>query len=225
MTQKKQTGNRFHERVRTAKGRKRSSTLWLQRQLNDPYVREAQKHGFRARAAYKLIEMDDRFRFLKKGARVIDLGAAPGSWTQVAVARTKSTRARAHVWALDILPMDSLAGAYSIEMDFMADDAITEIETIVNGKVDVVLSDMAAPATGHKKTDHLRTMALAEAAADFALQILAPNGVFIAKLFQGGAEKELLDNLKREFTSVQHVKPKASRKESVELYVVARGKK
>jgi 23S rRNA (uridine2552-2'-O)-methyltransferase len=209
-------------RVRTAKGRPVSSTLWLRRQLNDPYVAEAKRLGYRSRAAFKLVELDDRFGLLKPGLRVLDLGAAPGGWTQVAVERVGS---KGKVLGVDILPMEAIAGATTMQHDFMAGDAPKRIEDALGGPVDVVLSDMAAPTTGHKATDHLRIVAMAEAAADFAMQVLRPGGAFLCKVFQGGTEGTLLAELKRHFAKVVHAKPKASRAESAELYVVATGYK
>lgn len=207
-------------RVKTAKRRRTSSTRWLQRQLNDPYVAEAKKLGLRSRAAFKLMQLDDRFSFLKPGQRIVDLGAAPGGWCQVAVERTKG---RGVVVGLDYVPMEPLPGVTVLELDFYDDDAPDRLKDAVGGPVDVVLSDMAAPTTGHTATDHLRIMALAEAAYDFAAQVLVPGGTFVAKLFQGGAEKSLLDPLKRDFEKVSHAKPAASRSDSAETYVVALG--
>ena len=212
-------------RVKTAKQRSLSSARWLQRQLNDPYVAEAKRRGFRSRAAFKLLQLDERFGFLKPGTRVVDLGAAPGGWTQVAVERVGggSGKAGGKVVAIDILAMEPMAGAIVLEGDFLADDAPARIRAALDGPADLVLSDMAAPTTGHAATDHLRIMALAEAAYEFAAEVLAPGGAFVAKLFQGGAERELLATLKRDFAEVKHVKPQASRAESAELYVVALG--
>lgn len=207
-------------RVKTAKQRSLSSARWLQRQLNDPYVAEAKRRGFRSRAAFKLLQLDERFGFLKPGGRVVDLGAAPGGWTQIAVERVG---AAGKVVAIDILAMEPLAGATVLVGDFLADDAPARIRAALGGPADLVLSDMAAPTTGHGATDHLRIMALAEAAHAFAVEVLAPGGGFVAKLFQGGAERELLAALKRDFAEVKHVKPQASRAESAELYVVALG--
>ena len=215
---------RLRTKVKTAKGRKISSTRWLERQLNDPYVAQAQKEGYRSRAAYKLIEIDDKYKLLKPGQCVVDLGCAPGGWTQVAVERTKSDRnSGAYVIGIDIQYVDIIAGAEIIKMDFMDDAAPDEICNLAGRAPDLVLSDMAAAVTGHKNTDHLRTIALAEAAAYFAIENLAPDGAFCAKVFQGGTEADLLSELKKNFTRVIHVKPKASRKESSELYVIALG--
>lgn len=213
-------------RVKTARKRKASSTRWLQRQLNDPYVARAKREGYRSRSAFKLLEIDDRFHLLQPGLRVVDLGAAPGGWSQVAAARTKSPVETPRVIALDYLPVDPIAGVTVLEMDFLNDDAPAAIAAALGGHApDIVLSDMAAPTTGHRKTDHLRTTHLFEAAADFAMANVAPGGHFLAKVFQGGAEAAMLAELKRRFASVSHVKPKASRAESVELYLLARSLK
>ncbi|MGC6472257.1 MAG: RlmE family RNA methyltransferase [Parvibaculales bacterium] len=214
---------RIKTRVKTARGRKISSTRWLQRQLNDPYVEQAQKEGYRSRAAYKLTEMDDRFGLLKPGHCVIDLGAAPGGWLQVAVARTKALQNKGFVAGIDLLDIEPVQGAAFLKMDFLDDAAPQMVKDMAGRGIDTVLSDMAANVTGHRKTDHLRTVALAEAAAWFAFENLKPGGSFCAKVFQGGATGDLLADLKRNFTKVVHMKPKASRKESVELYVVCLG--
>ncbi len=205
------------QRVKTAKGRKTSSTRWLQRQLNDPYVHEASRQGYRSRAAFKLKELDERVGLIKKGMTVIDLGAAPGGWTQVAAEKG------AHVVALDLLPMDPVPGTVFIQMDFMDDDAPEALIAAIGSGADLVLSDMAPNTTGHRGTDHLRIMMLAEAACEFAVQVLKPGGTFVSKVLLGGTEKELLDRMKRDFTTVKHIKPPASRKESAEQYVVATG--
>jgi 23S rRNA (uridine2552-2'-O)-methyltransferase len=210
-------------RVRTARQRSASSTRWLERQLNDPYVAEARRLGYRSRAAFKLIELDERFRFLKPGQCVVDLGAAPGGWTQVAVRRVEAERGKGRVVAIDVTPVEPISGALLIEQDFLADAAPMALRQALGGAADVVLSDMAAPATGHAGTDHRRIMALAEAAYDFAREVLAPGGAFVTKLFQGGSEKALLDALRRDFTSVRHAKPPSSRAESAEIYLVALG--
>ena len=210
-------------RVKTAKQRKPSSTAWLTRQLNDPYVAEAKRLGYRSRAAFKLIELDDRYHFLKHGARIVDLGAAPGGWTQIAAKRIGATEGKGRLVAADILAMEGVPGATILELDFLAAEAPARIKEALGGNADVVLSDMAQPTTGHASTDHLRIVALAEAAYDFAKEVLAPGGAFIAKVFQGGAEGELLAALKRDFTSLRHAKPPASRSESAEVYVVAQG--
>lgn len=212
------------KRLRSAKGRRISSTRWLTRQLRDPYVAAAQRRGYRSRAAFKLIELDDRFQFLKPGGVVVDLGAAPGGWSQVAADRVKAGRpGGGRVFAVDLSEMDAVAGVANLTMDFLCADAADRIRDVVAGTVDVVLSDMAAPATGHAGTDHLRIMGLLEAAYAFAREILKPGGAFIGKVLRGGTEKDLLVALKRDFRSVRHVKPPASRKESAEIYVVAMG--
>lgn len=210
-------------RVKTARGRKPSSTEWLARQLNDPYVQEARRQGFRSRAAFKLLELDDRFHLLKPGARVVDLGAAPGGWTQVAAARVKAAEGRGKVVGIDVLPLDGVAGATLLTLDFLAPEAPAALRAALAGPADLVLSDMAAPTTGHAATDHRRIVALAEAAYEFAGAVLAPGGGFVAKVFQGGTEGELLARLKRDFVSVRHAKPPSSRADSAEVYVVAQG--
>jgi 23S rRNA (uridine2552-2'-O)-methyltransferase len=210
-------------RLRTAKGRKTSSTRWLERQLNDPYIVAAKAQGYRSRAAFKLREIDDRLHLLRPGARVVDLGAAPGGWSQVALARVRADEGRGRVVAVDVAPMAPIAGAEILTLDFLDPEAPERIKAALGGPADVVLSDMAAPATGHRQTDHLRIMALCEAAAEFAEEVLAPNGAFCAKVLQGGAEAGLLDRLKRAFAHVRHVKPPASRSDSAEIYVVATG--
>jgi 23S rRNA (uridine2552-2'-O)-methyltransferase len=209
-------------RLKTAKQRTASSQRWLERQLNDPYVAAAQREGYRSRAAYKLIEIDDKQRLLRPGRRVVDLGAAPGGWSQVAAARVRSLEGRGQVVAIDLLAMAPLPGVVVLEDDFMAPTAPARLQALLReGRADVVLSDMAAQGTGHVRTDHLRIMALAEAAADFALEVLAPGGAFVCKMFQGGSERLLLQRLKQAFASVRHVKPPASRAESAELYLTA----
>lgn len=213
----------LHQRVRTARGRKKSSTRWLERQLNDPYVRRARSAGFRARSAFKLIEIDDRVGILKPGRSVVDLGAAPGAWTQVAVERTRSRPGDERVLAVDILEMEPVDGARILQADIREPETSRLIRETLDGPVDVVLSDLAAPTTGHRATDHRRTLALCELAYDLAVDILAPGGALVAKVFQGGTESALLARMKRQFKSVRHVKPPASRKESPETYVVARG--
>ena len=214
----------MHVRVKTAKRRKASSTRWLARQLNDPYVARAHDEGYRARSAYKLIEIDERFHLLAPGKRVVDLGAAPGGWSQVAAAKVRSTDADPLVVAIDYLDMDALAGVVFLKKDFLDEDAPAALVAALGGHpADVVLSDLAAPTTGHRQTDHLRTMYLCETAADFAASVLKPGGHFVAKVFRGGTERELLARLKRDFASLHHVKPPASRSASVELYLVALG--
>ncbi|HXP74615.1 MAG TPA: RlmE family RNA methyltransferase [Stellaceae bacterium] len=217
------TGRAAAVRVKTARRRSASSTHWLERQLNDPYVAEARRLGYRSRAAFKLLELDDRFHFLKPGGRVVDLGAAPGGWTQVAVAGTRAETGKGRVVGIDVLAMDPVPGATLLHGDFLSEQAPGAIKAALGGPADVVLSDMAAPATGHAGTDHLRIIALAEAAYAFAKEVLAPGGSFIAKVFQGGTERSLLEVLRRDFESVRHAKPPASRAESAEVYVVALG--
>jgi 23S rRNA (uridine2552-2'-O)-methyltransferase len=210
-------------RVKSTSGRSASSTQWLERQLNDPYVSEAKRQGYRSRAAFKLLQLDDRFHLLKPGARVVDLGSAPGGWTQVASARVKAEAGKGRVVGIDLLPTDPVPGAVLLREDFLAATAPEALRAALGGPADVVLSDMAAPATGHAPTDHLRVMALAEAAYDFARAVLAPGGGFVAKVLQGGSERALLEALKRDFATVRHAKPPASRAESAEIYVVAQG--
>jgi 23S rRNA (uridine2552-2'-O)-methyltransferase len=209
-------------RVRGGKGRSVSSRLWLERQLNDPYVARAKREGMRSRAAYKLIEIDDKARFLRKGARVIDLGAAPGGWSQVAAQRVDAP-GQGRVIAIDVLPMEPVPGVDFVKLDFLDDAAPDMLKGMIGGPADVVLSDMAANATGHARTDHLKIMALVEAAADFARDLLTPGGTFLAKVLQGGTEAALLVSLKRDYKSVKHVKPSASRADSAELYLLATG--
>jgi len=212
-------GNRgLTVRVKTAKQRTPSSTRWLERQLNDPYVAEAKRLGYRSRAAFKLLQLDDKLGLLRRGMRVVDLGCAPGGWVQVALERVGPG---GKVVGIDYLGMDPVAGATILELDFLDPAAPARLKEALAGPADLVLSDMAAPTVGHQATDHLRIMALAETAADFALDVLVPGGAFVAKLFQGGAEKDLLDTLKRHFAKVRHVKPPASRQDSSEVYVVA----
>ncbi len=212
-------------KVKTAKRRTASSTRWLERQLNDPYVAEARRLGLRSRAAFKLIQIDERFGLLGAGKRVVDLGAAPGGWTAVAAERIRpgKSKAKGQLIAVDIGEMDPVPGAVMLRLDFLADDAPGRIKEALDGPADVVLSDMAAPATGHSATDHLRVMALAEAAYAFAREVLAPGGAFVSKVLRGGTEKQLLDAIKREFRAVKHFKPKASRADSAEIYLVATG--
>ena len=209
--------------VRAGKRRSLASKLWLDRQLNDPYVARAKREGMRSRAAYKLIEIDDKIHFLKPGAHVVDLGAAPGGWTQIAAKRVGADSGRGRVVAIDILEMVPVAGADILHLDFLADDAPDRLKALLGGPADVVLSDMAANATGHRKTDHLKIMALAETATLFAREVLKPGGAFLCKVLQGGTEGTLLADLKRDFATVKHVKPSASRSDSAELYVLATG--
>jgi len=204
--------------LRTARSRSKASQRWLVRQLNDPYVQAAKQQGWRSRAAFKLIELDDRFHLIRRGARVVDLGAAPGGWTQVA-----ARRGAAAVVGVDLLPMDPIAGATLLQGDFTDPDMPARLSALLGGKADLVLSDMAPNTTGHAATDHLRIMALAEMALQFSVEVLAPGGAFVAKVFQGGSERGMLERMKRHFAVVRHAKPPASRKESSELYVVATG--
>jgi 23S rRNA (uridine2552-2'-O)-methyltransferase len=215
------------QRVRTARGRKLSSTLWLERQLNDPFVQAARREGYRSRAAYKLIGIDEREHLLRPGGRVVDLGAAPGGWTQVAAARVNALgqpgKAQGRVIGVDLQPVAPIAGAELLQLDFLDEGADAAVRAALGGPADVVLSDMAAPASGHRGTDHIRVMALAEAAAEFAIEVLAPGGAFAAKVLQGGTEATLLARLKQRFARVVHLKPPASRADSAEIYVVATG--
>ena len=214
----------MHVRLKTARKHRPSSQRWLERQLNDPYVTASKRDGMRSRAAYKLSEIDDKYRFLKPGAVVVDLGAAPGGWSQVAAERVQSAGGKGQVVAIDYLPVEALPGVEFIQLDFTEEGAEDKLRALLReGHADIVLSDMAAPTTGHTRTDHLRIMGLAEAAATFACDVLRPGGTFIAKVLQGGTERELLDLLKKRFASVRHVKPPASRSDSAELYVVATG--
>jgi 23S rRNA (uridine2552-2'-O)-methyltransferase len=211
------TGGR--QRIKTAKGRSASSIKWIQRQLNDPYVRKAQAEGYRSRAAYKLIELDERFHFLRGARRVVDLGIAPGGWTQV----VRKLCPQASVVGIDLLPTDPIDGATILQMDFMADQAPALLAEALGGPADIVLSDMAANTVGHPQTDHLRTMALVEAGCLFASEVLRPGGTYVAKVLAGGADNSLVAELKRLFGSVKHAKPPASRKDSSEWYVIAQG--
>jgi 23S rRNA (uridine2552-2'-O)-methyltransferase len=213
-------GRPLKVRVKTGKNRSVSSKRWLERQLNDPYVARARAEGMRSRAAYKLIEIDDKHRILKPGARVVDLGAAPGGWSEIAARRVGE---RGRVVAIDVLDMAPLPGVQFAQIDFLDPAAPDRLKAMLDGPADVVLSDMAANATGHKRTDHLKIMALVEAAAEFACEVLRPGGSFLAKVIQGGTEATLLANLKRDFASVKHVKPAASRADSAELYLLATG--
>lgn len=201
----------------------KSSAKWLERQLNDPYVAQAKAMGFRSRAAFKIIQMDEELKLFKQGQRIIDLGAAPGGWTQMAVKLTKPETSGGRVVAIDYLDMTDIPGSTFIKLDFMDDDAPEQLKQAIGGKADVVLSDMAPPTIGHKETDHLRILSLAEAAYEFAKEVLNPGGTFLSKIFMGGTEKYLLDQLKKDFTKVKHVKPHASRSDSSEMYVVGLG--
>jgi 23S rRNA (uridine2552-2'-O)-methyltransferase len=223
MTVKKPGGARegsLKVRVKTSRKRTISSTLWLQRQLNDPYVLRAKKEGLRSRAAYKLIEMDERYHLLKTGQKILDLGAAPGGWSQYAV---KKVGPKGRVIGIDLLDIDPIAGVEFTIMDFLEEDAPDRLKAMLGGLADGVMSDMAANTTGHKKTDHLKIIGLAELAIHFATEVLEPGGFFVAKVFQGGTEGDLLTLLKRDFKTVRHVKPEASRAGSAELYVLATG--
>jgi 23S rRNA (uridine2552-2'-O)-methyltransferase len=218
------SGRDLKVRVKTGKGRSLSSKLWLERQLNDPYVARAKREGLRSRAAYKLMEIDDKHRLLKPRAKVVDLGAAPGGWSQVAAKRVGAAEGNGgRVVAIDILDMPAMPGVDFLHLDFLDPQAPERLKALLGGPADVVLSDMAANAVGHRKTDHLRIMALAETAAEFARDVLAPGGAFVCKVLQGGTEVALLAQLKRDFTSVKHVKPAASRSDSAELYLLATG--
>ncbi len=221
------SGRNITTRVKSAKGRKTSSTNWLKRQLNDPYVEEARKLGFRSRAAFKILELDDQFRFFNPGQRVIDLGAAPGGWAQVAVERINALGTRrgkvGKIVGIDIQEMEAIAGVTLITHDFLEEDAPDILKEALGGPADLVMSDMAASSTGHGATDHMRIMAMLEVALDFARDILAPNGVFLCKVLQGGTENELLANMKRDFKVVKHAKPPSSRQDSRESYVIAMG--
>ena len=220
-TSKTGSGSRtLKQRVKTANKRSLSSQKWLERQLNDPYVARAKREGYRSRAAFKLLEIDEKYHILKPGQRVVDLGAAPGGWSQIA-ARKVGEKGR--VVGIDLLPIDPMPGVEFIQLDFLDESAPDKLIEMLGGPADIVMSDMAANTTGHKKTDHLRIMGLAEAAIAFAREIMAPGGVFIAKVFQGGTENQLLADLKRDFATVRHVKPAASRADSSELYVMATG--
>ncbi|MGE4352393.1 MAG: RlmE family RNA methyltransferase [Bdellovibrionales bacterium] len=207
-------------RVKTAKKRSVSSAKWLKRQLNDPYVAAAKDMGFRSRAAFKILQLDEQFHFLKKGMRVVDLGAAPGGWSQIVAKKMGPT---GKLVSLDILPIEPIDGAVILHMDFLADDAPDRLKEALGGEAQVVLSDMAPSTTGHAATDHLRIMDLAETAAHFAFEVLAPGGTFVCKYFQGGAEKVLLDQLKKRFSKVRHAKPASSRADSSESFIVATG--
>lgn len=217
-------GRKLAVRLRTAKGRKLASTRWLHRQLNDPYVEEAKRRGYRSRAAFKLAEIDDKYHLLRPGMIVVDLGAAPGGWSQIAAQRLKLMAGKGRVIAVDIADLEPINGVEFVRIDMTDADAAARIRAMLGDKpADVVLSDMHPPATGHKATDHLRIMALVETALDFADEILAPGGAFLAKVLQGGASKELVARLNQSFAKVRHVKPKASRAESAEMYVLATG--
>jgi 23S rRNA (uridine2552-2'-O)-methyltransferase len=223
----KDTTGRLHVTVKTGGKRKLSSKLWLERQLNDPYVAQAKRDGYRSRAAYKLIEIDDKYHFLKPGQSVVDLGAAPGGWSQIAARRVGAVdgkgKAKGRVVAIDLLEMPDIAGVTFAQLDFHTNDAPQRLTAMLGGRADVVMSDMAANTTGHRKTDQLRILGLVEGAAAFACEVLNPGGTFLAKVFQSGADAELQAQLKRDFSSVRHVKPSASRQDSSERYVLAMG--
>lgn len=219
----KDTTGRLHVTVKTGGKRKLSSKLWLERQLNDPYVAQAKRDGWRSRAAYKLIEIDDKHHFLKSGITVVDLGAAPGGWSQVAAKRVGATDGRGKVIAIDLLEMPEIAGVAFAQLDFLGQDAPDKLLKMMGGRADVVLSDMAANTTGHRKTDQLRILGLVEGAAAFASDVLNPGGTFVAKVFQSGADAVLMTQLKQDFATVKHVKPASSRKDSSERYVLAMG--
>ncbi len=219
------SGSRTPGRQRVKKGGNKtpSQRAWLERQLNDPYVARAKREGYRSRATYKLLEIDDKHRLLKPGGRIVDLGAAPGGWSQIAAERVGRPAGKGRVVAIDLLDMDPLPGVDFEKLDFMEERAPERLKDMLGGGADVVMSDMAANATGHKKTDHLKIMGLAEAAAEFARAVLEPGGAFVAKVLQGGTENALLADLKRDFSQVRHLKPAASRSDSAELYVLATG--
>lgn len=217
-------GRNMHVRVKTAKRRKTSSTQWLERQLNDPYVAQAKRDGYRSRAAYKLLEIDEKHKILKKGMRIVDLGAAPGGWSQIAAKRVGSLSTEPLVVGIDYLDVDPIAGVHLLKMDFLDAQAPACLMAALGGvKPTLIMSDMAAPTIGHRQTDHIRTLHLCEVALDFAKENLAPGGDFLAKVFRGGTEHGLLDDIKKSFEKVYHIKPPASRKESPELFVLARG--
>ena len=219
----KDTTGRLHVTVKTGGKRKLSSKLWLERQLNDPYVTRAKREGFRSRAAYKLTEIDDKYHLLKSGMTVVDLGAAPGGWSQVAAKRIGLANGKGRVVAIDLLEMPEIAGVMFAQLDFLSQDAPARLIAMMDGRADIVMSDMAANTTGHRKTDQLRMVGLIETAASFAAEVLKPGGTFLAKAFQSGADAELMVLLKRDYASVRHVKPAASRQDSSERYVLATG--
>jgi 23S rRNA (uridine2552-2'-O)-methyltransferase len=219
----KDTTGRLHVTVKTGGKRKLSSKLWLERQLNDPYVARAKREGFRSRAAFKLVEIDDKYHFLKPGMTVVDLGAAPGGWSQVAAKRVGAAEGKGRVLAIDLLEMPEIVGVTFAQLDFLAPDAPERLNEMMKGRADVVMSDMAANTTGHRKTDQLRMVGLVETAAAFAAEVLKPGGTFLAKTFQSGADAELMAQLKRDFATVRHVKPSASRQDSSERYLLATG--
>jgi 23S rRNA (uridine2552-2'-O)-methyltransferase len=215
--------DRRKKKLKPSKQRTVSSRQWLTRQLNDPYVRRAKDEGYRSRAAYKLAEIDDKARFLKRGARVVDLGAAPGGWSQIAAERIGAKDGKGKVVAIDLLNIEAIPGVAFMQLDFLDEEAPERLKEMLGGPADVVLSDMAGNTTGHRQTDHLKIVALVETAVEFACEVLAPGGTFLAKVIQGGTEHTLLAELKKNFASVKHVKPPASRADSAELYVLAQG--
>jgi 23S rRNA (uridine2552-2'-O)-methyltransferase len=219
----KDTTGRLHVTVKTGGKRKLSSKLWLERQLNDPYVAKAKAQGYRSRAAFKLLEIDDKYRLLKPGMTVVDLGAAPGGWSQIAAKRVGAADGKGKVVAIDLLEMPEIPGVTFAQLDFLAEDAPEKLIAMMGERADVVMSDMAANTTGHRKTDQLRMIGLVETAVAFAADVLNPGGTFVAKVFQSGADAELLAQLKRDFSSVKHVKPASSRQDSSERYVLATG--
>jgi 23S rRNA (uridine2552-2'-O)-methyltransferase len=215
--------DRRKKKLKPSKQRTVSSRQWLTRQLNDPYVRRAKDEGYRSRAAYKLTEIDDKAKFLKRGARVVDLGAAPGGWSQVAAERVGAKDGKGKVVAIDLLDIEAIPGVTFMQLDFLDEEAPEKLKKMLGGPADIVLSDMAGNTTGHRRTDHLKIVALVEMAAEFAREVLSPGGTFLAKVIQGGTEHTLLAELKKNFASVKHVKPPASRSDSAELYVLAQG--
>lgn len=219
----KDSTGRLHVTVKSGGKRKLSSKLWLERQLNDPYVVKAKAQGYRSRAAFKLVEIDDKYRLLKPGMTVVDLGAAPGGWSQVAAKRVGAVDGKGKVIAIDLLEMGEIPGVTFAQLDFLDNDAPEKMIAMMGGRADIVMSDMAANTTGHRKTDQLRIVGLIETAAAFACDVLSPGGTFLAKAFQSGADAELLAQLKRDFSTVRHVKPAASRQDSSERYVLATG--
>ncbi|RJF73924.1 RlmE family RNA methyltransferase [Rhodopseudomonas palustris] len=219
----KDTTGRMRVTVKSAGRMKLSSKLWLERQLNDPYVAQAKRDGYRSRAAYKLLEIDDKYHLLKPGLAVVDLGAAPGGWSQIAARRTRASEGRGKVVAIDLLEMGEIPGVTFAQLDFLDNDAPDKLREMLGGGADVVMSDMAANTTGHRKTDQLRIVGLVESAAQFASEVLKPGGTFVAKVFQSGADATLMAQLKQDFATVKHVKPAASRKDSSERYVLAMG--
>ena len=214
---------KLHVKVKKNRGRTASSRRWLERQLNDPFVAQAKREGYRSRAAYKLLEIAEKYKLFRPGLRIVDLGAAPGGWSQIAAREVKSAEGKGRVIGIDLLEIDPIEGVEFRQMDFHAPDAPDRLKEWLGGPADGVMSDMAANATGHRKTDHLRIVGLAELAIEFACDVLSPGGFFLAKVLQGGSEGELLTRLKKDFASVRHIKPKASRADSAELYVVATG--